>query len=160
MEQLSTRAKQLLILCIVAVAGLMAIILAASAVSQSSLSQQDKLDQTLSSFNAQGLTASAVSLTDMYGSEYVAGAVLCPGLNSQSVASMYGVEESQLNFTGEIAEDENYILLAAEDGTATTRHFERTQLDMCSSGNAGQPFNASGLLPVVRTEQGGWVLMS
>ena len=51
-------------------------------------------------------------------------------------------------------------LLAAEDGTATTRHFERTQLDMCSSGNAGQPFNASGLLPVVRTEQGGWVLMS
>lgn len=160
MESLSTRGKQLLILCVVACAGLMAIIVALAATSTQALEKRDKLDATLDAMSAQGLSVGAVSLTDMYGEEYVAAGILCPNMNSGQVAQTYGVAEDQLGFEGTISEDENYLLLGREDGTVSTRHFDRSDLDLCVGGTSGQVFATSALVAVVKTPEGGWQILA
>lgn len=160
MESLSTRGKQLLILCIVAFAGLMAIVVAASGTSAGALEKRDKLDSTLSAMSAQELNVGAVSLMDMYGEEYIAAAILCPGMNSGQVAQMYGIDEDQLGFGGDIDVDDNYLMLAREDGSVSTRHFDRSKLDLCIGNTAGQTFSTASLLAVVKTQDGGWQILA
>ena len=59
--------------------------------------QEGNFEKTIEKLDAAGLRVSAVRLVDIYGDNYVAATVVCPGETRQSVAAKFKIDAAKLH---------------------------------------------------------------
>lgn len=120
---------------------------------------QGSLSSTLEEISAAGLTGTAISPFDVYGEDWVAVGFVCPGFTDEMIEKEMNLDPSLFGTEGEVPEDENYIVVRDQGGAAHVEKFSRDELDLCASPMPGY-FDSRMMIPMVKTEQGNWVLAS
>ncbi|AGF71598.1 hypothetical protein [Corynebacterium halotolerans] len=116
------------------------------------------LERTLGAFDEQGLTISAISPADVYGEEWSAGAIICPSETEETIRQNFDVDASELEIGAlGIPEDTNYLMLRNADGEAVFDGMDRSVMDLCTVPLQGY-FDTRLMMPVAKTEAGGWGL--
>lgn len=115
------------------------------------------LERTVAEVGGLGLNATAIAPADVYGEDFAFAAFVCPGLTQEDVTELYGVDASALDLVGEVPADQNYLMLIRENGTAEFDAMEREAVDLCTAPT--YPLPATALVPLGKTEQGGWQLL-
>ena len=114
--------------------------------------QEGNFERTIEKLDAAGLRVSAVRLVDIYGDNYVAATVVCPGETRQSVAAKFKIDAAKLHLPEKpITSEYNYLLLS--DNTSGFR-----VADLCTQKE--QSFRADSLLPLKKSQSGAWNLVS
>lgn len=117
--------------------------------------KEGALESTLRKISSSGVHATALSLSDLYGPEWVAGAMICPGATEQSIAQNYGIDTTDLHLNGgKVPEDVNYLVMASGDGDIRFEQLNRNEVDVCSVGPQGG-FETSSLIPFIK-QDGVW----
>lgn len=119
------------------------------------------LEHTVEVLDEQGLTISAISPADVYGEEWIAGAILCSRQTAAGIAETFDdVEQGQLGELGdgEIPDDTNYLMLRSADGDLALDPIDRAVLDLCQVPLQGY-FDTRSMMPVAKTETGAWALL-
>ncbi|CAB0680794.1 hypothetical protein FRC0069_00456 [Corynebacterium diphtheriae] len=121
---------------------------------------EGKLETVLSRMSNNGLRITALSLADVYGPDWVAAAMICPGEDEKSIKDNYGVDPAQLHLKGtKVPDDVNYIVMANKEGGFTFEQFDRVEVDVCSTPVQGG-FDTRQLVPFIKQENGGWAIAS
>lgn len=116
------------------------------------------LAHTLEDVEGIGLAGTAVAPFDVYGEDWIAAAIVCPGQTYEQVAQAYEVDPSVFhNATGEIPESTNYMMVRQPDGTAHVEKLNRYEIDLCTVPVQGY-FEPHMMLPLVKDQQGVWTL--
>lgn len=155
-KSLKTLAGVIIVLFVLAVAGL--IFMSTRAPEQASL-PTGGVERATAAADDAGLNLTAVSPMDAYGTEFVAAVPVCPGTTPQLVMDTYGLPEAPEGLPDQVELDSNYLVLVREDGTSAADQIDRSSVDFCAAGQV-PPFNAVQMLPLMKTEQGGWVVAS
>ncbi|ADK28208.1 hypothetical protein [Corynebacterium pseudotuberculosis] len=117
--------------------------------------KEGALESTLHKIGSSNVHVTALSLSDLYGPEWVAGAMICPGATEQSIAQNYGIDTTDLHLNGgQVPEDVNYIVMASGDGDIRFEQLNRNEIDVCSVGPQGG-FETSSLIPFIK-QDGVW----
>ncbi|AKP08091.1 Hypothetical protein Cp262_0424 [Corynebacterium pseudotuberculosis] len=117
--------------------------------------KEGTLESTLHKIGSSNVHVTALSLSDLYGPEWVAGAMICPGATEQSIAQNYGIDTTDLHLNGgQVPEDVNYIVMASGDGDIRFEQLNRNEIDVCSVGPQGG-FETSSLIPFIK-QDGVW----
>lgn len=123
-----------------------------------SFADSNALEGAVTAIDEQGLKVTAISPADVYGEQYVAGALICPGATEESIGQDYQVDAAPLELGGnEVPEDTSYLLLRDTEGTASFDKIPRDSIDFCSVPLAGY-FDTRSLMPLAKTEAEGWAL--
>ncbi|GAB3942328.1 hypothetical protein [Corynebacterium tapiri] len=153
--------KSLKILAGIIIAGFLVAILGLVALAQRAPVQAalptGGIERAVAAADDAHLHLTAVSPMDAYGEEFVAAAAVCPRATPESVVEQLGLPSAPEGLPDKVDQDSNYILLIREDGTSAADHISRDRVDLCS-GPQVPPFNAVQMLPLAKTEDGGWVL--
>ncbi len=146
----------ILVLWVAALAGL----IVNAAMASSDFDRAGALEYTVEGFDEQGLTISAVSPADIYGEEWIAGAIVCPRQTAEDVAATFEIDSADLEEMGdgEIPDDTNYLLLRDMDGKVALDRIDRANVDLCQYPLQGY-FDTRSMMPVGKTEAGGWALL-
>lgn len=155
-KSLKTLAGVIIVLFVLAVAGLIA--LASRAPEQANF-PSGGVERAARAADDAGLHLTAVSPMDAYGAEYVAAVPICPGTTPELVVDTFGLPEAPEGMPDQVDLDMNYLVLLREDGTSAADAIARSAVDFCSAGQL-PPFNAAQMLPLMKTDEGGWVLAS
>lgn len=106
----------------------------------------------------QNLSATAVAPTDVYGTDYQAAVPVCPRATPDSVQEMLGLPVAPEGLPDTVDQDTNYLLLVRADGSSVADEISRDTVDMCA-GPQLPPFNSGALVPLVKNEQGTWMMV-
>lgn len=153
-KSLKALAGVIIVLFLLAVAGL--IFLSTRAPEQASF-PSGGVERATAAADEAGLNLTAVSPMDAYGDEFVAAVPVCPGTTPQLVMDTFGLPETPEGLPDNVDLESNYLLLIREDGTSAADEMSRSAVDFCGSGQL-PPFNAAQMLPLMKSEEGGWVL--
>ena len=97
---------------------------------------------------------------DLYGDEWIAAAIVCPYATEEGIAQTLDAEASELELDASgVPEDSNYLLLRSADGGQAFDRIDRADIDLCTVP-LGQYIDARAMLPLGKTEQGGWALLN
>ncbi|OFP63339.1 hypothetical protein HMPREF2978_11110 [Corynebacterium sp. HMSC074C01] len=78
------------------------------------------------------LSFSALLVPDVYGQDWIAGLVVCPGATEQQLGEG-GVDVAGIDFVdGKVAEDENYFVTVSVNQEYQVEKLNRSQVDLCS----------------------------
>lgn len=159
---LSSKAKgivaAIIAVWIVAMAGIVA--LAASNNADKTFPTAGALEQTVATFDQQGLNISAVALSDIYGEEYVSAAILCEGTPTAALEQSIGVDLVELNLDESgVPAGVSYLALANQSGEIVFDKIDRANLDLCATPLNGA-FSAYSLMPVAKVGENSWALAS
>lgn len=159
---LSSKAKgivaAIIAVWIVAMAGIVA--LAASNNDDKTFPTAGALEQTVATFDQQGLNISAVALSDIYGEEYVSAAILCEGTPTAALEQSIGVDLAELNLDESgVPAGVSYLALANQSGEIVFDKIDRANLDLCATPLNGA-FSAYSLMPVAKVGENSWALAS
>lgn len=140
-----------------------AIIIFAALVANAALNQDTvaektgKLDAALKSADAQDLNVTAVSLADIYGTDYVDAITVCAGTPVANLEQA-GVPVEKMRLSGEtVPLAYNYIALAKQDGTVDFDRFAVKDVNLCPQGRISQ-VPPQGLAPFVKSpDSGEWM---
>lgn len=117
------------------------------------------LERTVTALDDQGLNVTALAPADVYGQGWVAGAFVCPGETEESVAQQYQVDSANLDLGEEsVPEDTNYLMLINAEGLTAFDEIDRADIDFCAQPLTGI-FDARGLMPMFKGEDGQWMLL-
>lgn len=121
--------------------------------------QEGSFEKTVEVLDGAGLRVSAVRLVDVYGDNYVAAAVVCPGETRESVAAKFNIDASKLHLpTKPVPEQYNYLLLSDNTEDFRVERLDRSLVDLCTQKE--QSFRADSLLPLQKAKNGAWNLVS
>ncbi|KAA8721929.1 hypothetical protein [Corynebacterium phocae] len=111
----------------------------------------------LETISTQNLRATAISPADVYGDEWSTAFIVCPGVEADDISQALSINAADLGIEGTVEDNDNYLLVRKDAGQTYAEHFDRHELDLCS----GQPvpsFDSRQMIPLLKTEDGGWVL--
>lgn len=116
------------------------------------------LSRTVSALDRQGLTITAVSLADIYGEDYIAGAFLCDGVDAESFGEAYEVDTAGLELVdGRVPAGTSYLMLRSAEGAAVFDQVDRADVDLCATPLEGY-FSTFSMLPLVKVGEDSWAL--
>lgn len=117
------------------------------------------LEQAVAGMDEDGLNVVGLSPGDIYGEEWIAAAVVCPFATEQGIAQTYEADASELNLGTEgVPEDTNYLLLRDSEGGQAFDRIDRSEIDLCTVPLQGY-FDSRVMLPLGKTQEGGWALL-
>ena len=124
------------------------------------LARAGALEHTVGAFDRQGLNLAAVSVADIYGEEWIAGAFACPRQTPEAIGAQLDIDPTELDLLGDrdVPEDTNYLILRSMDGEVALDPIDRSIVDLCATPLGGY-FNTYDMLPVAKTQDGGWILI-
>lgn len=153
-KSLKTLAGVIIVLFLLAIAGL--IFLSTRAPEQANF-PSGGVERATAAADDAGLKLTAVSPMDAYGEEYVIALPVCQGTTPELVKDALELPEVPEGLPASVDLKSNYLVLIREDGTSAADEIDRSSVDFCSTGQP-QPFNAAQMLPLMKTDEGGWVL--
>ncbi|MGP6173907.1 hypothetical protein [Corynebacterium sp. A21] len=125
----------------------------------SSFPGKGALERNVAALETQGLSVSAISMADIYGEEYIAGAIICAGETPETIAANYDVDVAGLELGAEgVPAGSSYLLLRTMDGTPVFDEIDSSKVDLCSQPLAGY-FDTQALMPLGQIESGSWGLL-
>lgn len=160
--RLSTTARLLIAIVIVAWIGILALLIGSrmGTGAETRFSTSGALEQAVAAAEGNGQTITGVVPQDVYGEEWIAAAVVCPFETEQGIAQRYDVDASELNLgSGGVPEDTNYLLLRSADGGHAFDRMDRADVDLCTVP-LGQYIDSRAMLPLGEMEHGGWALLN
>ncbi len=124
------------------------------------LARAGALEHTVGAFDRQGLNLAAVSVADIYGEEWIAGAFACPRQTPEAIGAQLDIDPTELDLLGDrdVPDDTNYLILRSMDGEVALDPIDRSIVDLCATPLGGY-FNTYDMLPVAKTQDGGWMLI-
>ncbi len=115
------------------------------------------LEKATAAFDEADLSTGMVRAGDVYGENFGAGLVVCPGITEDEVSQGLGVDASAMGLDGgAVPEGTNYILLVNQDGTTEADAISQDQVNLCTVPT--NPIYPDVLIPLTKTADGGWEL--
>jgi len=156
---LSSTAKYLIAIVLVAWIGVLALLISLRPMAETRFSTAGTLEQAVASV-ASGQGIVGLVPQDLYGEEWIAAAIVCPYATEEGIARNLDVDASELELDGAgVPEDTNYLLLRSADGGHAFDRIDRADIDLCTVP-LGQYIDSRAMLPLGKTEQGGWALLN
>jgi len=156
---LSSTAKYLIAIVLVAWIGVLALLISLRPMAETRFSTAGALEQAVASV-ASGQGIVGLVPQDLYGEEWIAAAIVCPYATEEGIARNLDVDASELELDGAgVPEDTNYLLLRSADGGHAFDRIDRADIDLCTVP-LGQYIDSRAMLPLGKTEQGGWALLN
>ncbi|AJE32283.1 MAG: hypothetical protein GX859_02880 [Corynebacterium humireducens] len=156
---LSSTAKYLIAIVLVAWIGVLALLISLRPMAETRFSTAGALEQAVASV-ASGQGIVGLVPQDLYGEEWIAAAIVCPYATEEGIARNLDVDASELELGGAgVPEDTNYLLLRSADGGHAFDRIDRADIDLCTVP-LGQYIDSRAMLPLGKTEQGGWALLN
>lgn len=156
---LSSTAKYLIAIVLVAWIGVLALLISLRPMAETRFSTAGTLEQAVASV-ASGQGIVGLVPQDLYGEEWSAAAIVCPYATEEGIARNLDVDASELELGGAgVPEDTNYLLLRSADGGHAFDRIDRADIDLCTVP-LGQYIDSRAMLPLGKTEQGGWALLN
>lgn len=156
---LSSTAKYLIAIVLVAWIGVLALLISLRPMAETRFSTAGTLEQAVASV-ASGQGIVGLVPQDLYGEEWIAAAIVCPYATEEGIARNLDVDASELELGGAgVPEDTNYLLLRSADGGHAFDRIDRADIDLCTVP-LGQYIDSRAMLPLGKTEQGGWALLN
>lgn len=125
----------------------------------SSFPGKGALERNVAALEEQGLSVSAISMADIYGEEYIAGAIICSGETAETITENYDVDAAELELGAEgVPAGSSYLLLRTIDGTPVFDEIDSNKVDLCSQPLAGY-FDTRAMMPLGQIESGSWSLL-
>ncbi len=120
---------------------------------------QGSITSTLEKVEDAGLNATALSPSDVYGEQWVAAGIICPGMDDSLVKQQFQVEPQLVGLReGQTVEEhKNMLILRDQQGGAHVEEFSRYDVDLCTAPVQGY-FNTQMLMPLIKTEIDNWAL--
>lgn len=132
-------------------------ILVASASQRPGESVSGGLEQATAAFDEANLSTSMVRAGDVYGEEFQAGVIVCPGITEDEISQGLGIDATSMGLDGgPVPEDTNYVLLINADGSTEADAIERANIDLCTVPT--NPLSPEVFIPLATTADGGWEL--
>ncbi|MDR7328579.1 hypothetical protein [Corynebacterium guangdongense] len=115
------------------------------------------LEKATAAFDDANLSASMVRAGDVYGDDFGAGLIVCPGVTEAEVGQGLGVDASSMGLDGgAVPEGTNYVLLVSQDGSTQADAISQDSVNLCTvPTNAIYP---DMFIPLTKTADGGWEL--
>ena len=156
---LSSTAKYLIAIVLVAWIGVLALLISLRPMAETRFSTAGTLEQAVASV-ASGQGIVGLVPQGLYGEEWIAAAIVCPYATEEGIARNLDVDASELELGGAgVPEDTNYLLLRSADGGHAFDRIDRADIDLCTVP-LGQYIDSRAMLPLGKTEQGGWALLN
>lgn len=158
---LSSTAKYLIAIVLVAWIGVLALLIGLRPTgAETRFSTAGALEQAVASAADNNQQIVGLVPQDLYGEEWIAAAIVCPFATEDGIARNLDVDASELELDGAgVPEDTNYLLLRSADGGHAFDRIDRADIDLCTVP-LGQYIDARAMLPLGKTEQGGWALLN
>lgn len=107
-----------------------------------------------------GLHGTALAPADVYGEEWTAAAFVCPGVTSDELQEVFGLNPDELDLVdNKVPEDTNYLIALDEDLNSFPEKLDRSEVDLCAQP-VQSVINGFALLPFMQNHDGTWVLAS
>lgn len=158
---LSSTAKYLIAIVLVAWIGVLALLIGMRPTgAETRFDTAGALEQAVAKVSASGPGIVGLVPQDLYGEEWIAAAIVCPFATEEGIARNFDVDASELKLGGAgVPEDTNYLLLRSADGGHAFDRIDRADIDLCTVP-LGQYIDARAMLPLGKTEDGGWALLN
>lgn len=152
---MTTFARNITTLIIVAFAGLLAILIVAS-MNRAASPIEGTMASTLEEMP--NLDMVAVAPADVYGDNYKGALFVCPGMTEEMLAELHAPEGSFDFVDGKIPEGINYIVPVDAAGNMYVERADRKDIDVCSTQQIQGGVDAFSMVPFARNGAG-WVLV-
>lgn len=159
---LSSTAKYLIAIVLVAWIGILALLISLRpmAGAETRFDTAGALERAVATAADNGQRIVGLVPQDLYGEEWIAAAIVCPDATEDGIARNLDVDASELGLDGAgVPENTNYLLLRSADGGHAFDRISRDDIDLCTVP-LGQYLDSRAMLPLGKTEQGGWALLN
>ncbi len=147
----------------VVIGGFAVVVIAMIAVSgmRGPVSVQNSLLAALDNIEHSGLSATAIAPADLYGDDWVAAAIVCPGQSAKDVDAMFGADITGLDeqLKSPVDAEHNYLVVANNKQEAYAEKLPIAKVNLCAAP-VGGAFQSTMMIPLIQDPQGGWTLVA